>query len=235
MWNYFLNWGLVLYQDSSGQIFNLQKSQLFPGNCNARRASMISALLQINIASLPSIYLGVPLFFGSGCHSHFNKILDSIRLRLAGWKTKCLSFASRLTLVRHLLSSIPWHISLVLLLPSKTCLLMERMMRNFLWSANPEGKKSNLIRWKKFAYPKMKEDWACAESRNSMKLPSWNWPGLPSLQTLSGPIGFVLGTSRVLLEFQESQGQFLRLEESQMLLLLISEEQQVGCWKWSLH
>ena len=63
------------------------------------------------------------------------------------WKTKCLSFAGRLILVRHVLSSFPLYISLVLPLPSKTYLLIERMMRNFLLSANQERLKSKLVRW----------------------------------------------------------------------------------------
>lgn len=124
---------LSLYQDSSGQSFNLLKSQLFLGNCNARRANMVSGLLEINKATFPSVYLRIPLFFGSARHPYFKKVLDSTRLRLAGWKTKLLSFAGRLTLVRHFLASIPLYNSLVLPLPFKTCLLIERMMRNFLW------------------------------------------------------------------------------------------------------
>lgn len=39
---------LSLYQDSSRQYFNIQKSHLFLGNCNARRANMVSGLLKIN-------------------------------------------------------------------------------------------------------------------------------------------------------------------------------------------
>lgn len=67
---------------------------------------------------------------------------------------KFLSSVGRLILVRHVLSSIPLHISLVLSLPSKTCLLIERMMRNFMWSPNLEKKKSNLVRWKTVHLPK---------------------------------------------------------------------------------
>lgn len=56
---------LRLYQDSSGHSFNLQKRQLFLDNCNVRQANMVHGLLQINQAFMPSVYLGVPLFFGS--------------------------------------------------------------------------------------------------------------------------------------------------------------------------
>lgn len=126
---------LSKYQASSGQEFNLQKSQLFLGKCNARRAHMVSSLIPIPQSSFPSVYLGVPLFFGNSRHVFFVKMLDSIRSRLAGWKSKCLSFAGRLIMVKHILSSIYLYTSLVILIPSKTCLQIERLLRNFLWSA----------------------------------------------------------------------------------------------------
>lgn len=75
---------------------------------------MIAGLLSIPQATLPSVYLDVPLFFGSPRHNFLNKILDSIRSRLAGWKMKCLSFARRLIVVKHVLFSIPLHFSLAI-------------------------------------------------------------------------------------------------------------------------
>lgn len=115
---------------------------------------MMSSLLPIPQASLPSIYLGVPLFFGNSRHAFFNEMLDSFRTRLTRWKTKCLSFARRLILVKHVLSSISLHISLVIPIPNITCLQMERHRRNFLWSANPDKLSSNLITWETVCLPK---------------------------------------------------------------------------------
>lgn len=115
---------------------------------------MATGLLQINLASQPSVYLRVPIFFGSARHIYFNKILDSIRSRLAGWKTKCLSFTCRLTPVSHVLSFVPLHISFVLALPSNTCLLIEWPMRNILWSAYLNKLRSNLVRWETVCLPK---------------------------------------------------------------------------------
>ena len=118
---------------------------------------MVTGFLQINQAPLPSVYLGVPLFFGSTWHTYFNQILDSIRSRLAGCKTKCLSFASRLTLVKHVISSIPLRISLVIPLLRRICLQIERLVRNFLWSADPVRLRSNLVRWKIVCLPKSEQ------------------------------------------------------------------------------
>ena len=145
---------LNLYQDSSGQLFNHQKSQLFVGKISTRRANQIAGLLSIPQASQPSTYLGVPLFFGSQRHKFFSKILDTISSRLDGWKLKCLSFVGRLTLVKHVLSSISFHTSLAIPIPSKTCLSIERLMRNFMWSAYSNKTSSKIVKWELVYLPK---------------------------------------------------------------------------------
>lgn len=115
---------------------------------------MLAGLLSIPQVTPPLIYLGVPFFFGSPRHRFFNRILGSIKARLTGWKLRCLSFAGRLNLVKHVLSSIPLHISLAIPIPSKTCLSIERLKRNFLWSGSSETTRSNLVKWETTCLPK---------------------------------------------------------------------------------
>ena len=103
---------------------------------------MISELFSINRASFPFVYLGVPIFFGTSRHYHFNKLMDSIRARLDGWRAKCLSFAGRLAIIKHVLSTIPLHISLVIPILIRTYLQIESLMRNFLWSSSSDKKRS---------------------------------------------------------------------------------------------
>lgn len=146
---------LLMYQSSSGLNFNLQKSSLYLGKCSASRAHMVSGLIPITRASsLPFVYLGVPLFFGTSKHYHFNKILDAFRSRLDGWKAKSLSFVGRLILIKHVLSSIPLHASLVIPFPTRTCMQIEKIMRNFLWSSSAEYKRKNLVKWDQVCVPK---------------------------------------------------------------------------------
>ena len=110
----------------------------------------------MNLATLPSTYLGAPLFLGAARHSLFRRIIDSIKSRLESWKSKLLSFACRLILIKHVLNSIPIHISMIIPLPSKTCLLIERLMRNFLWSSDLERLRSNYVKWETICLPKAK-------------------------------------------------------------------------------
>ena len=73
---------------------------------------MVTWFLQINLASLHSIYVGVLLFFGSARHIYFNQAWTPLD---QGWQAGRPHAApsDRLTLVRHVLSSIHLHISLV--------------------------------------------------------------------------------------------------------------------------
>lgn len=74
--------------------------------------------------------------------------------KLASWKSKSLSFAGRLVLVRHVLGSMPLHIAMVLPLPKSICYSIEKLMRNFLWSGNDNHQRMHYVSWKKIYPPK---------------------------------------------------------------------------------
>lgn len=116
---------------------------------------MVTGHLHIPQASFPSVNLGVPLFVGSSRHFHFNRMLDSLRSRPKGWRTKCLSFAGRLILVNHVLSSIPLHISLAFPVPSKTYNLIEMLIKSFFMLSTLGGKDEFMVRWETVCLPKL--------------------------------------------------------------------------------
>ena len=97
------------YQVAAGHVFNYSKSNLYIGKCNPRKKRAIISQLDISLADPPTFYLGVPLFLGGSRKIHFSKLLEALHARISGWETKSLSFASRLVLVRHVLSSMSIH------------------------------------------------------------------------------------------------------------------------------
>lgn len=58
--------------------------------------------------NLPIRYLGLPLLEKKLKHSHFSALIESIRERVDCWKSKFLSFAGRLELIRSVLYSIQY-------------------------------------------------------------------------------------------------------------------------------
>lgn len=60
-------------------------------------------LIGFTKGQFPMRYLGVPLVAGKLSYHDYGPIMDKIKGRLAGWKTKPLSYAWRLVLIRAVL------------------------------------------------------------------------------------------------------------------------------------
>ncbi|XXG82820.1 hypothetical protein AAC387_Pa10g0707 [Persea americana] len=93
--------------------------------------SAISSLLEVQRATLPIRYLGVPL---SSKRLNFNNcqpLLAKVQQRLSGWKAKVISYAGRLELIKSTLSSFHLFWATVFLLPQS---ILDRQIRDFFWN-----------------------------------------------------------------------------------------------------
>lgn len=149
-----LAWIIHLYQEGFGQIISTNKSSLLFGKCNPRSISKFKAIFNFNSGNLPCRYLGAPLLLRCPRKTHFEDLLASIKARLGGWKAKGLSFADRLVLIKHVLSSMPLHIAMVRPLLKSTCHSIKRLMRNFLWSRSEDKQRSHYVNWKRICLSK---------------------------------------------------------------------------------
>ena len=77
----------------------------------------------------------------------FAKISDRVNKRLAGWKSKLLSTAGRVTLIQSTLSSIPYFAMQTAKLPRSLCDELDRKVRRFLWGGNTEQRKVHKVCW----------------------------------------------------------------------------------------
>lgn len=59
------------------------------------------------IDSLPSTYLGLPLFLGGNLGGFWDSLISKFRNKLASWKGKWLSSAGRLVMIKSVLSGLP--------------------------------------------------------------------------------------------------------------------------------
>lgn len=144
----------TLYQDSPGQLFNLSKSLLFLDKVNLRAHRSIKNHLKVPMAKFPSKYLGAPLFLGSSKKEHFALLVAAFSKKLSGWRSKLLSFAGRLILVKHALSSMAVHAAMAFPIPKSVCHSFEKIMRNFLWSGSDEKRKVYFVSCSKICLPK---------------------------------------------------------------------------------
>lgn len=91
-----INKVLNLYQTASGQLINLDKSEIsFNRNVLEEKKIMFQGWMQIKAVECHSKYLGLPAFVGRSKHQVFNFVQDRVWKKLKGWKGNIMSFAAR--------------------------------------------------------------------------------------------------------------------------------------------
>ena len=87
---------LNLYEESSGQTINIDKSSIvFTKNTKASDNKKMMQTLKITCEDRNSKYLGMPAFIGKSKKRAFSFIKDRIWSKLQGWKEKLLSKAGK--------------------------------------------------------------------------------------------------------------------------------------------
>ena len=115
------------------QKINYGKSRVFfSPNVTARRKRGICRRLGIMATNNLGRYLGFPIIHKGIVGSAFNFILDKAQSKLAGWKTKLLSRAGRLVLVKFAVAPIADYCMQCHSIPIKVCDSIDKMTRDFI-------------------------------------------------------------------------------------------------------
>lgn len=109
---------LLILEAVFGLKGNLRKSILLPIGDVANIEEM-TQIMECEVESLPTIYLGHPLGAKASSKSIWNPVIKRLDRRLASWKGRCLSKGGKLVLLRCVISSLPlYYLSLSMLLQS---------------------------------------------------------------------------------------------------------------------
>ncbi|CAL5434764.1 unnamed protein product [Camellia sinensis] len=106
-----------------------------------------AGMLNCKVKSAPIKYLGLPLGASPHRKVFWKPVLDKIKLRLAGWKRRLLSFAGRLTLIKSVLSSLPVYYLSLFKIPEGIAKEIEKLQASFLWGGVELKRKVHLVRW----------------------------------------------------------------------------------------
>jgi hypothetical protein len=98
---------LLLFEASSGLKVNFHKSMLVGVNIHDSWLAEAPSVLHCKLGQLPFLYLGLPIGGDSRKLKFWRPLVDRIKSRLSGWKSKNLSFGGRLVLLKSVLSSLP--------------------------------------------------------------------------------------------------------------------------------
>ena len=77
----------------------------------------------------------------------WSPVVEKVKLRLAGWKRRLLSYAGRLTLVKAVLSSIPVYYLSLFKLPEGIAKDLDKIQASFLWGGPDLKRKIHLVKW----------------------------------------------------------------------------------------
>ncbi|XP_041015991.1 uncharacterized protein LOC121258495 [Juglans microcarpa x Juglans regia] len=141
---------ISLYESTSGQRLNLEKSSIFFSK-NTRQEIQNSILSTAGIkASGPfERYLGLPSYIGKSKSRAFFPILDRIKVQMSNWKTNLLSPASKEVLLKSVIQSIPTYCMGIFLIPKGILRNINKLMQSFWWGIKKnQNSKMHWLNWK---------------------------------------------------------------------------------------
>ncbi|KAL9659933.1 hypothetical protein QQ045_024743 [Rhodiola kirilowii] len=87
----------------SGLSVSSEKSCIFFGGSPNEEKVLVASVGNFSVGSLPFMYLGIPMERHGLKKRHFGQIIDKVTAKISSWIAKCLSYAGRLVLVKHVL------------------------------------------------------------------------------------------------------------------------------------
>ncbi|VFQ80611.1 unnamed protein product [Cuscuta campestris] len=141
------------FEESTGLHLNLTKSQIISPKPSSNHAKRQKDCLGMKLASLPVTYLGTPIYKGINRVKYCQDLLSKIDNKLSSWKMHTLSQAGRLTLIKHVLSTLPLHTMSSSKLPEGVLTMIERKLCHFFWGKTDDHTKHAWISWKKICTP----------------------------------------------------------------------------------
>ena len=156
----------------------MEKSRVyFSANIDADRKEELCGKLGIQSTTTFGKYLGFPIKHNGARRNQFNFVLEKMMERLAGWKTKYLSFAGRAVLVKAVMSAISNYVMQGSALPAHLCEKLDKVNRDFLWGSACDKRKLHLVGWNKII--KSKEEGGLgiqtSKAKNIALLAKLNW------------------------------------------------------------
>ena len=124
---------LNVFCSASGQKVCDQKTRVFfSRNINHNRRNQLSEVLGFQPTNNLGKYLGVPLHHKRISKQMYKEVVDRVQNKITSWGAKTLALASRITLSKAILASIPLHSMQTALLPTAICSKVDKLIRNFL-------------------------------------------------------------------------------------------------------
>ncbi|XP_049386038.1 uncharacterized protein LOC125850211 [Solanum stenotomum] len=145
---------LTTYEQVSNQLINRDKSHfMLPVDSPQGIAEMLNEEAGFTQKDSPINYLGCPLYIGGQRDIYYSHLVDKIAKRISGWQAKMLNFGGRLTIVKHVLHSIPIHTMAAISPPKTTLHYIKRLTADLFWGREKDKKKYHWASWENITFP----------------------------------------------------------------------------------
>nr|POF02849.1 hypothetical protein CFP56_10907 [Quercus suber] len=139
---------LEKYCTWSGQSINRGKFGIFFSKHtgpNSRRA--IRQQFNMKRLKKDAVYLGAPLFLSRSPSKDFKYLQDKLEAKLAGWRSNCLSWAGRCTLINSVTQALPIYTISSFGVLARNCDKLDSLTRRFWWKPKEkEGRNRKLFK-----------------------------------------------------------------------------------------
>nr|XP_043609708.1 uncharacterized protein LOC122581544 [Erigeron canadensis] len=144
---------LKVFHIVSGLKINLNKSFLFAVGVENSEVSRLAGRFKCREGSFPFDHLGIRIGGNMNRIASWDFLFDIFEARLAVWKSRCISMAGRVILIKAVMESLPTYYFSLFKVPEKVINGLESIIRRFLWNGSGDTKKIHWVSWEKVTTP----------------------------------------------------------------------------------
>ena len=138
---------LLLFEATSSLKVNFHKSMLLGVNIHDSWLAEAASVLNCKLGKAPFLYLGLPIGGDPRKLKFWQPLMDRIKSRLSGWKSRNLSLGGRLVLLKSVLSSLPLYFLSFFKAPADIISSIESLFNCFFWGGYEEVRTISWINW----------------------------------------------------------------------------------------
>lgn len=144
---------LEAFSAVSGQQIGPAKSSIWFSRPTGPLERMnIAAIFGVNREIVSSSYLGAPIITNA---QGFDFLIERVSSRLNSWKSKMLSQAGRIVLIKSVLQALPIYFMATTVIPAKIINKLNALIRKFFWGKVDKQRYMALLAWDKVSAPIM--------------------------------------------------------------------------------
>ncbi|WMV08066.1 hypothetical protein MTR67_001451 [Solanum verrucosum] len=126
---------------------------MIPSNTPPDIISLTQEVTGFSQKSSPISYLGCPMYIGGQRIIYYSELVAKVVKKISEWHSRILSFGGKVTLVKHVLQSIPIHTMTTISPPKTTLNYIKRVTSDFFWGLEKDRKKYHWASWETLSFP----------------------------------------------------------------------------------